>query len=268
MDLGALRDYGTSHLGRLRAPIEGDPSGCRERSGSRGHRRIALDGGVSSSTIVGAMSTESRPLQNGPWPASVNEAVGQLLGILSADDKSLIAAKSRSDLVKLHRGLGLWIRNNFGLSAGNMALIHDAGARDADDAAGIIIEALWTSLQRGRTNTRASIRAIERHSPVVAIDLAHLCDAVRLLQNVNTDACCPIEIWSDQKGLNFAWGNAVARLPASDWLSGRFEAEPTIFFERLRFPAKTSLRQISVWFSGSDDIVFDRYRVPGFRLAE
>src|SRR5205823_11640428 len=110
--------------------------------------------------------------------------------------------------------------------------------------------------------------AIERYSPVVAIDLAHLCDAVRLLQSVNTDPRSPIEIWSDEKGLNFTWGNAVARLPASDWLIGRFEAEPTTFFERLRFSTKVPSRQISVWYSGRDEIVFDCYRVPGVRLAE
>lgn len=124
------------------------------------------------------------------------------------------------------------------------------------------------STQQERTNTRASIRAIERHSPVVAVDVVHLYDAVRLLQSVNTDPRSPIEIWSDEKGLNFAWGNAVARLPASDWLIGRFEAEPTAFFDRLRFPPKVLSRQISVWYSGRDEIVFDRYRVPGVRLAE
>src|SRR6266496_1205061 len=183
------------------------------------------------------MSTEPQEQQDGAqhWPASVDEAVCQLLGMLSDDDKTSIAAKSRAELVELHFGLGMWIRNNFGLWAGNTTLIQNTGAYDADDAAGVIIEALWTRLREDRTNTRATIRAIERYSPVVAIDLAHLCDAVRLLQSVNTDPRSPIEIWSDEKGLNFTWGNAVARLPASDWLIGRFEAEPTTFFERLRF---------------------------------
>jgi hypothetical protein len=180
----------------------------------------------------------------------------------------LITAKSRDDLVDLHFGLGLWIRNNFGLWGGNTTLIRDTGARDADDAGGVIIEALWNRLREDRSNMRASIRAIERHSPVVAIDLVHLFDAVRLLQSINTDPRSPIEIWSDEKGLNFTWGNAVARLPASDWLIGRFEAEAKTFFDRLRFAGKVTSKQVSVWYSGRDEIVFDRYRVPGVRLVD
>jgi hypothetical protein len=42
---------------------------------------------------------------------------------------------------------GAWIRNNFGLWVQNTALLENTGKSQPDDAAGVIIEALWCRLQ-------------------------------------------------------------------------------------------------------------------------
>lgn len=70
-----------------------------------------------------------------------------LLGLLPAGEKAKIAAMSQDDLVALHLGLGMWIRNNLGLWSENSALLESARAQNPDDASVVIIEALWRRLR-------------------------------------------------------------------------------------------------------------------------
>ena len=53
------------------------------------------------------------------------------------------------ELIRLHRGFGMWIRNNFGLWKGNKALLMETGKRHPDDASAVIITALWRTLRDG-----------------------------------------------------------------------------------------------------------------------
>lgn len=81
------------------------------------------------------------------WPETVDQAVGVLLGLLPEGEKAKIAAMSQDDLVALHLGLGIWIRNNLGLWSENRALLESARAQNPDDASAVIIEALWQRLR-------------------------------------------------------------------------------------------------------------------------
>ena len=81
------------------------------------------------------------------WPETVDQAVGVLLGMLPDGKKAKIAAMSQDDLVALHLGLGMWIRNNLGLWSENSALLESARAQNPDDASVVIIEALWRRLR-------------------------------------------------------------------------------------------------------------------------
>ena len=81
------------------------------------------------------------------WPETVDQAVGVLLGLLPDGDKAKNPAMSQDDLVTLHLGLGMWIRNNLGLWSGNRALLESARAQNPDDASVVIIEALWRRLR-------------------------------------------------------------------------------------------------------------------------
>lgn len=79
-------------------------------------------------------------------PETVAEAAVRLMVILEDEHKAAIAAMQEDDLVDLHFGLGLAIRNAFGLHDSNRHLLTDCSVTHSDDAAGVIIRALWKQL--------------------------------------------------------------------------------------------------------------------------
>ena len=84
------------------------------------------------------------------WPGTVDEAVVVVLATLSDADKDQIAGMAEADLIGLHFGLGLWIRNNLGLWHGNQALMQSIRQVTPnihpDDVSTVIIEAVWKRL--------------------------------------------------------------------------------------------------------------------------
>ena len=121
---------------------------------------------------TGPSSPQDEPAQG--LPATVDAAVHALLALLPDKDKTDIAAKSQDELIELHFGLGMWIRNNFGLWQGNAALAQDAGTNEPDDIAGIIIEALWRRIvaELKRTDNLGTDRSAEvdaEHPAIVAL---------------------------------------------------------------------------------------------------
>jgi hypothetical protein len=108
-------------------------------------------------------STPTDPAGSGQdWPRTLNEAVDRLARMLSHTEKEEIAALTEGDLIGLHFGLGMWIRNDFGLWQDNRDLLRDcqrikcgdAGDSpegclliDPDDASMMIIRALRARLR-------------------------------------------------------------------------------------------------------------------------
>jgi hypothetical protein len=93
----------------------------------------------------------SQTAQSG-WPGSVVEAVAllveglserEMLDIAAADDEALFLANGPT-------AWGQDIRNGFGLSAGNHALLQDCGTEHADDASLVIIRAVRNHLRYRR----------------------------------------------------------------------------------------------------------------------
>ncbi|MHB1379891.1 MAG: DUF6794 domain-containing protein [Desulfurivibrionaceae bacterium] len=96
------------------------------------------------------------------WPTTIDQAVEILLRIVPDEVKDRIARESESNVVgNRHFGLGLWIRNNFGLNQGNNALLWQIEAcgssrilmyfpQGADEISGIIVKAFWRRLQDTR----------------------------------------------------------------------------------------------------------------------
>lgn len=74
-------------------------------------------------------------------PADVQDCFKQLDKLLSASDKQSFASTSENSLDKYHMGLGLWIRNNWGLWKGSRLSNHfnKLGVFHPDDMSGIII---------------------------------------------------------------------------------------------------------------------------------
>ena len=102
------------------------------------------------------------------WPKTVDEAVNRLLNVLTEENIEKIRHMKKDELFQLHFGLGLWIRNNFGIFQGNNGLLEDCAKyaqahadsdhetrslaaqgdqMHEDDASGVIIKALWERLQ-------------------------------------------------------------------------------------------------------------------------
>jgi hypothetical protein len=85
------------------------------------------------------------------WPATVDEAVNELLSKLTLKDKMVIAKMTEDDLIGLHPTLGAYIRERFGLWSGNKWLIRscllESGEEMSEDqASAVIIHELWNRL--------------------------------------------------------------------------------------------------------------------------
>jgi len=86
------------------------------------------------------------------YPKSVEEAVAALIENLSIKEKSQIAKMTQEDLPGLHFSLGLGIRNEFGLWAGNKDLLESCASLvgkeiiHPDDASALIMKELWKKL--------------------------------------------------------------------------------------------------------------------------
>lgn len=93
-------------------------------------------------------------------PTTLPEAVDRLLELLTDEQKERVRSTPPSELWRLHHRLGQYIRNEFGLWAGNDELMSACleargkvwtpfGAAQPDDASEVIINALWERLWVG-----------------------------------------------------------------------------------------------------------------------
>jgi len=82
------------------------------------------------------------------WPRTVEQAVTNILGSMSEEDKQKVRATKREDLIRYHHGWGTGIRNGLGLWRGNRQLLADCNAQHPDDASMVIIDAVWERLQK------------------------------------------------------------------------------------------------------------------------
>jgi len=89
------------------------------------------------------------------WPKTVEGAATRVLERLSAGDVERLAGMEERELVRLHHGLGRWIRNNLGLWQGNRELKRATGKIHPDDASGVIIKAAWRAAREGGRATAA-----------------------------------------------------------------------------------------------------------------
>jgi hypothetical protein len=87
-------------------------------------------------------------LKNTMHPETVDEAVELLMTVFENRHKMLLSILKEDELIDLHFGLGLSIRNAFGLHDADSKLLRDCGADNPDDASALIIKAVWTKLKQ------------------------------------------------------------------------------------------------------------------------
>lgn len=83
------------------------------------------------------------------WPKTLTQAVDRLLTGWSEESRQIFRDTPRDELLRrYHHGLGTGIRNDFGLSRGNTALLADCGHWEmhADAASSVILQAVWNKL--------------------------------------------------------------------------------------------------------------------------
>ncbi len=90
-----------------------------------------------------------QPSPQAIWPTTIEDVVYVLDLLLDDEHKQILIKRSEDDLKKSSFGIALYIRNHFGLWAGNKELLRSCGSDEMhpDDASMIIIKALWQRLQ-------------------------------------------------------------------------------------------------------------------------
>lgn len=83
------------------------------------------------------------------WNPTVTLSALQNDVLRSRDEKELIRTADQADLGQFHFGFGTGIREIFHMWHGNKELLKSCGSKEMhpDDAAMVIIEALWRRLQ-------------------------------------------------------------------------------------------------------------------------
>ena len=84
-------------------------------------------------------------------PATLDEAVKELISKLTLKDKTLIAKMTEDELTGLHPTLGAYIRERFGLWSGNKLLMQSCRLESGkemseDEGSTVIIHELWKRL--------------------------------------------------------------------------------------------------------------------------
>lgn len=107
------------------------------------------------------------------FPQTVSESVSRLLSNMDESELRKIAATRKGDLILFHSGLGMGIRNSFGLWRGNQALLNDCGNADGhpDSCSTIIIEALWVETRK-KLPSEYVAQLDETHALIDKIDIA------------------------------------------------------------------------------------------------
>ncbi len=80
------------------------------------------------------------------YPQSISEAVNRLIAELSTEDKESLAAMTEEDLSIQHLGLGMYIRNEYGLWDEKCPL-RKGIFFEPDSCSSEIIKELWKTLK-------------------------------------------------------------------------------------------------------------------------
>ncbi len=81
-------------------------------------------------------------------PIDLNDAFVELKKILSPELIEEMKNGSEREMIRYHRGLGMWMRNNWGLwkGSGLSSYFNKLGIDHPDDMSGIILNSFWRHL--------------------------------------------------------------------------------------------------------------------------
>jgi hypothetical protein len=81
-------------------------------------------------------------------PRDLDDALEELGRIMGEDGRRDVTAADESSMVRYHFGLGLWMRNNWGLWAGSRLAesMDRLGFHHPDDMSAVILDSYWRKL--------------------------------------------------------------------------------------------------------------------------
>lgn len=98
-------------------------------------------------------------------PTDLQDCFAVLKDILEPEQIELMREGSEDDMVRHHFGLGMWMRNNWGLWGGSRLSkwFNDRGIRHPDDMSGIILTSFWRHLNDRPTELDAQIEYYQKY---------------------------------------------------------------------------------------------------------
>jgi uncharacterized protein DUF6794 len=124
-------------------------------------------------SLVGCRAHESAPNPRPPAnssatesiyvPKNLDDALRQLDLLLGDEGRSKVLSATEDGMVDYHMGLGLWMRNNWGLWRGSRlaAYFNHLGIYHPDDMSGIILDSYWRKLHGKRIELDAQVRSYQ-----------------------------------------------------------------------------------------------------------
>lgn len=89
-------------------------------------------------------------------PTTVADAIELMMVVIPKQVQDEIRSMDSEDVGRLHRSLGMWVRNNFQLWSKDSEIRKQIGTVCADNASDIIVWAFWERLQQSECLTKAA----------------------------------------------------------------------------------------------------------------
>lgn len=101
-------------------------------------------------------------------PSDLEEAVRAIVGHLDEESLKMIKSLNAETARAMgHHGIGLWIRNNWGLNAKTGPLyrwaVENLGLYHADDISSVVVHCVWADLSRNERNLNKLIQSMKDH---------------------------------------------------------------------------------------------------------
>ncbi|MBI5549362.1 MAG: hypothetical protein HY901_36210 [Deltaproteobacteria bacterium] len=114
----------------------------------------------------GWVQSKETDKSHGYVPADLDDCFAELKKTMSLEEQTLFAAlPSQTETIQHHFGLGLWIRNNWGLRRGSRLALHmeSLGFREPDAMSKAILEYYWLHLNGRLPGARQEVDLVRKY---------------------------------------------------------------------------------------------------------
>jgi len=109
---------------------------------------LLLLGGCKATKSASSVDKTEQPPKEIYIPKDLDDCFAQLKKLLKPEDIEKMRVGTEDDMTQYHMGLGMWMRNNWGLWGGSRlaAWFNAQGINHPDDMSGIILDSFWRYL--------------------------------------------------------------------------------------------------------------------------